>query len=145
MGTSICGMLYIMLRAREAFSYEYMESVWHSYCLPIGSILTWRVPWTEEPGRLWSTGSQRIGHNWNDLAYNTIGPGASQVAQLWRICLIMQDMPAPSLGQEDPLEKGMATHSGIFAQRIPWTEELGGLRFMGLQKSWTDLVTKQQQ
>ena len=57
----------------------------------------------------------------------------------------MQDMPVPSLGQEDPLEKGMATHSGILAQRIPWTEELGGLQFMGLQKSWTDLVTKQQQ
>ena len=57
----------------------------------------------------------------------------------------MQDMPVPSLGQEDPLEKGMATHSGILSQRIPWTEELGVLQFMGLQKSWTDLVTKQQQ
>ena len=33
----------------------------------------------------------------------------------------------PSLGEEDPLEKGMATHSSILAWRIPWTEELGGL------------------
>ena len=33
----------------------------------------------------------------------------------------------PSLGQEEPLEKGMATHSSIFALRIPWTEEPGGL------------------
>ena len=36
-----------------------------------------------------------------------------------------------SLGQEDPLEKGMATHSGILAWRIPWTEELGGQPSMG--------------
>ena len=36
-----------------------------------------------------------------------------------------------SLGQEDPLEKGMATHSSIFAWEIPWTEEPGRLRSMG--------------
>ena len=33
------------------------------------SILTWRIPWTEEPGRLLSVGLQRVGHNWNDVAY----------------------------------------------------------------------------
>ena len=38
-----------------------------------------------------------------------------------------------SLGQEDPLEKGMATQSSILAWRTPWTEEPGGLQFMGLQ------------
>ena len=37
-----------------------------------------------------------------------------------------------SLGQEDPLEEGMATHSHILAWRIPWTEEPGGLQSMGL-------------
>ena len=36
-----------------------------------------------------------------------------------------------SMFQEDPLEKGIATHSTILAQRIPWTEEPGGLQFMG--------------
>ena len=36
-----------------------------------------------------------------------------------------------SLGREDPLEKGMATHSSIQAWRIPWTEEPGGLQSMG--------------
>ena len=36
-----------------------------------------------------------------------------------------------SLGQEDPLEEGMATHSSIFAWRIPWTEEPGGLQSIG--------------
>ena len=38
-----------------------------------------------------------------------------------------------SLGWEDPLEKGMATHSSILAWRIPWTEEIGRLQSMGLQ------------
>ena len=39
----------------------------------------------------------------------------------------MQETWVQSLGQEDPLEKGMATHSSILAWRIPWTEEPGGL------------------
>ena len=39
-----------------------------------------------------------------------------------------------SLGQEDPLEKGMATHSSTLAWRIPWTEEPGGLQSMGPQR-----------
>ena len=42
-----------------------------------------------------------------------------------------------SLGWENPLEKGMATHSRILARRIPWTEEPGALQFMGSQySSW---------
>ena len=45
--------------------------------------------------------------------------------------------PVQSLGQEDPLEKGMATLSSILAWRIPWTEEPGRLQFMGSQKSNT--------
>ena len=48
-----------------------------------------------------------------------------------------------SLGQEYPLEKGMATHSSILDWEIPWTEEPCGLQSMGSQKS--DTVTKQQQ
>ena len=43
------------------------------------------------------------------------------------------------LGQEDPLEKGMATHSSILAWEIPWTEEPGGLQSMGSQKAQTRL------
>ena len=39
-----------------------------------------------------------------------------------------------SLGWEDPLEEGMATHSSILVWRIPWTEEAGGLRSMGSQR-----------
>ena len=44
-----------------------------------------------------------------------------------------------SLGREDPLEEGVATHSSILAWRIPWTEELGRLQSMGSRKSWTQL------
>ena len=44
---------------------------------------------------------------------------------------------AGDLGQEDPLEKGMATYSSILAWRIPWTEEPGGPQSMGLQESDT--------
>ena len=43
------------------------------------------------------------------------------------------------LGQEDPLEKEMATHSRILAWKLPWTEEPGGLQSMGSQKSQTRL------
>ena len=46
----------------------------------------------------------------------------------------MQETQVPSLGQEDPLEKGMATHSSILVWRIPWTGETGGLQSMGLQR-----------
>ena len=46
----------------------------------------------------------------------------------------MQESQVQSLGQEDLLEKGMATHAIILAWRIPWTEEPGGLWFMGSQR-----------
>ena len=50
-----------------------------------------------------------------------------------------------SLGQEDPLEKEMATHSSILMWEIPWTEEPGGLQSMGSQRVRKDLATEKQQ
>ena len=47
----------------------------------------------------------------------------------------MRETQVHFLGQEDPLEKEMATHSSILAWRIPWTEEPGRLHAMGLQES----------
>ena len=44
------------------------------------------------------------------------------------------EMQVPSLGQENPLEEGTATHSNILAWRNPWTEEPGGLQSMGSQR-----------
>ena len=49
----------------------------------------------------------------------------------------MQETQVHSLGREDPLEEGMATHSSILAWRIPWTEEPGGFTSQGVAKSWT--------
>ena len=46
----------------------------------------------------------------------------------------MQETHVQSLGREDALEKGMATHSSILAWEIPWTVEPGGLQSMGLQR-----------
>ena len=51
----------------------------------------------------------------------------------------MQEMQVRSLGQEDPLEKEVATHSSILAWSIPWTEEPGGLQVHGIPKGQTRL------
>ena len=81
--------------------------------------------WTGRPGVLWFMGSQRVGHDW-----------ATELTD-W---LMVKNLPAvqetrvPSLGREDPLDKGMATHSSILVWRIPQTEEPGGLQSMRLQK-----------
>ena len=56
------------------------------------------------------------------------------MAQRLKRMLAMQETWIRSLGQEDPLEKEMATHSSILAWRIPWTEEPGRLQTMGLQR-----------
>ena len=56
------------------------------------------------------------------------------VAQLVKNPPAMQETKVPPLGQEDPLEKGMATHSSILAWRILWTEEPGGLQSMESQR-----------
>ena len=181
------------------------------------SILAWKIPWTEKPSRLQSIGSQRVRHDWDDLAHirdhivfvflslvyfiyhndlqvhprcfkwqdfllvcewiifhcvynwplnnmdlNFMGQlthvffpivnttllycsGASQVV------LVVRNPPPGaedikdirSLGQEDPLEESMATHSSIFAWRIPWTEESGRLLSIVSQRvghDWRDLA-----
>ena len=99
------------------------EMVTHS------SILAWRIPWMEKPGRLQTMGSQRVGHDWaTSLSLSfTMNMGvhvsfwASLVAQLVKNPPAMWKTWVRSLGQKDPLEKGKATHSSILAWRIPWT------------------------
>jgi len=56
------------------------------------------------------------------------------VAQMVKNLPAMQETWVRSLGQEDPLEKGMAIHSSILARRIPWTEEPGRPQSMGSQR-----------
>ena len=64
--------------------------------------------------------------------------GASLVAQTVKNLPAMQETWVRSLGQEDPLEKEMATHSSILAWRNPWIEEPGGLQSMGSQRDGHD-------
>ena len=81
---------------------------------PHSSTLAWKIPWTEEPGRLQSVGSQRVGHDW-----------------------------ATSLTFHFHALKEMATHSSILAWRIPGTGETGGLPSMGSHRvghNWSDLA-----
>ena len=67
--------------------------------------------------------------DWDQLR----SPGASLVAQTVKNLPAVQETQVPSPGWEDPLKKGMTTHSNILAWRIPWTEEPGRLQSMGLQ------------
>ena len=134
------------------------------------SILAWRIPWTEEPGGLQSTGSQRVGHNWAtslSLSFfpltSSIGitsekamaPHSSTLA--WKIPWTEETGRLQSMGSLSrarlsdftftfhfhALEKEMATHSSILAWRIPRTEVPGGLLSMGSHRvghDWSDLA-----
>ena len=95
------------------------DSSWHCTPLLLGA---WRSPWKGMRGG--QVGDRRE-------------PWASTVAQLVEnppAMLQRQETEARSLGQEDPLEEGMATHSSILAWRIPWTEEPGSLQSTGSQR-----------
>ena len=87
---------------------------------PHSSTLAWKIPWTEEPGRLQSMGSLRVGHDWaTSLSLFTF--------MHW--------------------EKEMATHSSVLAWRIPGTGEPGGLPSMGSDRvghNWSDLAAETQ-
>ena len=97
--------------------------------------------WTGRPGVLRFMGSQRVRHDWAtevrhwkmDAQACPSGSDGNRDA--------MQETQVQSLGWEDPLEKEMATHFSIPAWRIPWTEEPGGLQFMGSPRAGHDWVT----
>ena len=63
-----------------------------------------------------------------------MAPGASIIAQLVKNLPAMQETLVRFLGEEDPLEKGKATHSSILVWKIPWTEEPDRLQSMGSQR-----------
>ena len=107
------------------------------------SILARGIPWTEEPGRLQTMRMQRVKFNWmtNTLTFFRLH-SSSLVAQMAKNPPAMQETQIRSLGQEDPLEKGMATHSCNLAWRILWTEGPGGLQPMGSQRVGCDRATK---
>ena len=109
------------------------------------SVLAWRIPWTEEPGGPWSMKLQRVGHDWSDWAgmHTCVCTYicAFLMAQMIKNQASMLETQVQSLDQEDPLEKGLATHSSILAWRIPWTEGPDGLQFLGSQRVRHDWVT----
>ena len=85
---------------------------------PHSSTLAWKIPWTEEPGRLQSMGSLGVSHDYN-----------FQVDNLSDFTFTFHF---------HALEKEMASHSSVLAWRIPGTGEPGGLPSLGSQ-SWTQL------
>ena len=87
----------------------------------------------------WPQENKRLPHAEDRLLYILAWPGASLVAQMVKNLPQVQEIWVQSLGWEDPLEKGMATHSSFLAWKIPWTEEPGGLQSVGSQRvrqSW---------
>ena len=68
------------------------------------------------------------------MEFTYLNAPASLVAQRLKHLPAMQETWVRTLGQEDPLEKEMATHPSILAWRIPWMEEPGGLQSTGLQR-----------
>ena len=96
------------------------------------SILAGRIPWTEDPGGQQSVASHKVGYDWGR---------PSLVAQMIKNLPAMQETRVWPLGWEDPLEKGMATHSSILVWWILLTEEHDGPQSMGLQKVRHDWVT----
>ena len=102
------------------------------------SILAWEVPWKEKPGGPQSMGLQRVRHDWSNLAaaapWKMSGFPDGSMVKNPPASVETQEMCVPSLGQEDPLEEEMATHSSILAWEVPWTEEPGGPQSMGLQR-----------
>ena len=67
--------------------------------------------------------------------------GGSLVAQMVKNLPAIRETQVQSLGQVDPPERGMASHTSILAWRIPWTEEPGGLQSMESQSMGLDRVT----
>ena len=128
------------------------------------SILAWKISWAEEPGGLQPIGLQRVRCEWvcihcclnnNRNHRRSEGPFEGFWIIVFRTVWVfpsgsaVKNMPAMqelqetqvrSLGQEDPLEKGVATHSNILAWRIPWIEEPGGLQSMGSHRDTAEVT-----
>ena len=127
---------------------------------PHSSILAWKIPWTEEPGRQ-SMGSLRVGHNWKtSLSLSCIGEGNGNPLQCsclenprdwgaWWAAVYGVAQSQTRLSEFTftfhfhALEKEMATHSSVLAWRIPWMEKPGRLQSMGSHRighDWSDLA-----
>ena len=86
------------------------------------------------PGDLPNPEIESLSPTWQVDSLLLAPPGASLVAQLEKNLPAMWETWVQSLGLEESLEKGTATHAGILAWRIPWAEESGGLQSLGSQR-----------
>ena len=97
----------------------------------LSRVRLFETPWTAAYQAPPSMGFSRQEY-WSGVPFPSLGdlpnPGTEPGSPA------LQETQIRSLGWEDPLEKGMATHSSILAWRIPWTEEPGGLQFTGSQR-----------
>ena len=82
-----------------------------------------------------SLGQAKVIPMFNKCLWDPFYGWASLVVQTIKNLHAKQETRVQSLGQEDPLEKGMATHSSILTWEIPWPEEPGRLQSMGLQRA----------
>ena len=98
-------------------------------------LVQWNYWEKQEAGRIWCLGCPKQLFDILFIAEYVL------VAQTVKNLPAMQETGVWSLGQEDPLEKGMATHSSVLAWKIPGTEEPGGMQSMGSQ-SQTQLSNK---
>ena len=125
-----------------------------------------KIPWIQQPGGQRSIGSQRVGHDWSAqgcvpkwhlLLANSIFPFSLSFFSKFFIIInwfsefrsflfaqtvknprAMVEICVQTLGREDPLEEGMATHSSVLAWRTSWTEEPGGLQSVRSQRGRQD-------
>ena len=116
------------------------------------NILAWRIPWTEEPGRLQSIGWHTVGHNFSEgngtpLQYSCLENPMDRGAWWATVHRVAKSRTRLSsftfTFHFHALEKEMAAHSSILAWRIPGTGEPGGLPSMGSHRvgyDWSDLA-----
>ena len=100
------------------------------------SILAWRMSMNREDWQAIVHGVAKSQTRLGDQVQHSTRTmrGASLVAQMLKNLPAMQETQVLSLGREDPLEKGISTHSSVLAWKIPWIEEPGGLQSMGSQR-----------
>ena len=108
------------------------------------SILAWRIPWTEEPGRLQSMGSQRVRHDWaTSLHFTSLHTNTSRIGrESFHFALAStENYHLTKISANLTGEKAMATHSSTLAWKIQWTEKPAGLRSMGSLRVGHDWAT----
>ena len=102
------------------------------------SVLAWRIPRTQEPGRPQSMGSQRVRHDWATITHSEDSAGASLVAQWWRICLQcrrhMRCCFDPWLGKIPCRSTWQSTPAFLPGESHGQREEPGVLQSMGSQR-----------